>query len=149
MRFAAPGTVRVNDRPPVATDIAPSPGAALRIPGQKRCRISPRLVPTASATGFEPSHPYVRMFWTAVIGPGPVAELLRVIAAAHRMASIPHPLFLPVLCREGLIHYNGGTVWVLDRVPPLGLRQMALLPPGLKQRHAAELAAADRGARAS
>ncbi len=147
MRFAAPGTVRVNDRPPVATDIAPSPGAARRLPGQKRCLISPRLIPTASTTGFEPSHPYVRTFWTAVIGPGPVTELLRIITAAERMASIPHPLFLPVLCREGLIHYSRGKVWVMDRVPPLDLRQLSLLPPVLKQRHAAEFAAGNHAPR--
>ena len=139
MRFAAPGTVRVDDCPPVATDIAPSPGAAVRIPGQRRCRISPRLWPDASVAGFEPSHPYVRTFWTAAIGPGAVAELLRVIAAARRQWSIPHPLFLPVLCREGLVHYAGGTVWVRDLVPPLGLRQLSLLPPALRQRHDMEV----------
>lgn len=142
MRFAAPGTVRVDDRPPVATDIAPPPGAALRISAQRRCRISPRLWSDASATGFAPSHPYVRTFWTAVIGPGPVAELLRVIAAARRRRSIPHPLFLPVLCREELVHYAWGTVWVRDVVPTLGLRQQSLLSPGLRQRHTAELAVA-------
>ena len=142
MRFAAPGTVRVDDRPPVATDIAPSPGAAVRIPGQRRCRISPRLLADASVSGFEPSHPYVRTFWTAAIGPGAVAELLRVIAAAHRQWSIPHPLFLSVLCREGLVHYAEGTVWVRDLVPPLGLRQISLLSPALRQRHNMEVSPA-------
>ncbi len=148
MRFAAPGTVRVDDRPPVATDIAPPPGAALRIPGQKRCRISPRLCLDASATGFEPSDPYVRTYWTAAIGPGAVAELLRVIAAAHRQWSIPHPLFLPVLCREGLVHYASGTVWVRNLVPPLGLRQLSLLPPALRQRHNKEVSPARPTSRA-
>ena len=143
MRFAAPGTVRVDDRPPVATDIAPSPGAAVRIPGQERCRISPRIWSRGAATGFAPSHPYVRTYWTAAIGPGAVAELLRVIAAAHRKWSIPHPLFLPVLCREGLVHYASGTVWVRDMVPPLGVRQLSLLPPALRYRHNRDFIAAD------
>lgn len=147
MRFAAPGTVRVDDRPPVATDIAPLPGAAVRLSSQKRCRISPRLWSDKTITGFEPSHPYVRTYWTAVIGPGAVAELLRLIAAAHRQYSIPHPLFLPVLCREGLIHYAGRAVWVRDAIPPLGLRQISLLSHGLKQRHTRELSSGEPGSR--
>lgn len=148
MRFAAPGTVRVDDRPPVATDIAPPPGAAVRIPGQKRCKISPRLWSDTSVTGFEPAHPYVRTYWTAAIGPGAVAELLRVIAAAHRRWSIPHPLFLPVLCREGLVYYASGTVWVRDMVPPLDLRQLSLLPAALRQRHNREVSPARPESRA-
>ena len=141
MRFAAPGTVRVDDRPPVATDIPPPPGAAVRIPGQKRCRISPRLWPHASANGFAPSDPYVRTYWTAVLSPGAVAELLRIVTAAERQWSIPHPLFLPVWCREGLVHYAQGRVWVRDLIPPLGLRQLSLLPPLLRQQHNREIVA--------
>ena len=68
--------------------------------------------------------------------------MLRVISAAKRRSSIPHPLFLPVLCREGLVHYARRTVWVRDLVPPLDLRHVALLTPTLKQRHNRDLVAA-------
>ena len=141
MRFAAPGTVRLNDRPPVATDIAPSPGAAGRISGQRRYRISPRLWPDHPGTGFDPSHPYVRTYWTAVLGPNAVVELLRIICAAKRQTTIPHPLFLSVLCREGLIHFADRTVYVRSQVPPLGRRHVARLAPGLQRRHRHDLAA--------
>ena len=142
MRFAAPGTVRLDDRPPVATDIAPSPGAAVRIPGQKRYRIAPRLWHLRSGGGFDPSHPYVRTYWTAILGPGAVEELLRVICAAKRQRTIPHPLYLPVLCREGLVHYAQRAVWVSDRIPPLGRHHVARLSPDLRRRHTQDLGAA-------
>lgn len=144
MRFAAPGTVRLDDRPPVATDIAPSPGAAVRIPAQKRYRIAPRLRQVRGGAGFDPSHPYVRTYWTAVLGPGAVAELLRVICAAKRRRTIPHPVFLPVLCREGLVHYADRAVWVSSKVPPLEQHHVARLAPDLRRRHRHDLAAAAR-----
>ena len=142
MRFAAPGTVRLDDHPPVATDIAPLPGAAARISGQQRYQIAPRLWPHGLNGGVDPSHSYVRTYWTAVLGPGVVTELLRVITAAKRASTIPHPLFLPVLCREGLVHYAGKAVWVRDLVPPLSRRHVARLTPALKQRHNQDLAVA-------
>lgn len=142
MRFAAPGTVRLDDRPPVATDIAPSPGAAGRVPAQKRYRIAPRLWQDRPGSGFDPAHPYVRTYWTAVLGPSAVAELLRVICAAKRRRTIPHPLFLPMLCREGLVHYAHRAVWVSDRVPPLGRHHVARLAPDLRRRHSQDLQAA-------
>ena len=142
MRFAAPGTVRLDDRPPVATDIAPSPGAAARIPAQLRYRIAPRIWQEPTNAGFDPSHPYVRTYWTAVLGPGAVAELLRVICAAKRQRTIPHPLFLPVLCREGLVHYAERAVWVGAKIPPLDRHHVARLAPDLRRRHSQDLAAA-------
>ena len=142
MRFAAPGTVRLDDSPPVATDIAPKPGAAVRISSQQRYHITPRLWPQRLKGGVDPSHAYVRTYWTAVLGAGAVAELLRVIAAAKHEAAIPHPVFLPVLCREGLVHYARRAVWVRDLVPPLGRRHLARLTPALRQRHDRDLAAA-------
>ena len=66
MRYAAPGTVRSDERPPVATDIAPSPGAAARISSQTRTRISPRLWPAPLIESVDPTHPYVRAYWSAI-----------------------------------------------------------------------------------
>ena len=143
MRYAAPGTVRLDDRPPVAADIAPSPGAVCRIPAQQRYQISPRLLPAAPRKGLEldPSHPYVRTYWTAAVGPGAVADLLRLIAAARRKETIPHPLYLPVLCREGLVHHAGRAVWVRGLVPPLRRRHLSRLSPTLRRNHGRDLTA--------
>ena len=146
MRFAAPGTVRLDDRPPVATDIAPSPGAAGRVSSQRRIRIAPRFWPDRLEGGVDPAHLYVRTYWTAALGQSVVADLLRVISAARRRSTIPHPLFLPVLCREGLVHYADRTVWVRDRVPPLDRRHLARLSPVLRQRHQRDLTLARRDA---
>jgi len=139
MRYAAPGTVRSDDRPPVATDNAPSPGAAGRIPAQTRWMVAPRLWPHPPVHGVDPTHPYVRAYWTAVVGASAVADLLRLIAAARRQASIPHPLFLPVLTREGLVHHAGGSIWVHAAVPALGISQVARLSPRLRRSHPVDL----------
>ena len=139
MRFAAPGTVRSDERPPVATDIAPSPGAASRIPAQSRCRVSPRLLPGPLVGGIDPTHPYVRAYWTAIMGPTAVADLLRMIVAAHRQVSIPHPLFLHVLTSEGLSHHLDGGIWVRSAVPPLGRKQIVRLSPRLRRAHSTDL----------
>ena len=77
MRYAAPGNVRSDDRPPVATDIAPSPGAAGRISSQQREPIHPKLWPESLVRGIEPAHPYVRAYWTPIVGTSAVADLLR------------------------------------------------------------------------
>ena len=139
MRYAAPGTVRLDERPPVATDIAPLPGAAARISAQSRYRVTPRLWPFPLVDGVDPTHPYVRAYWTAVVGAGAVADLLRIIAAARRSASLLHPLFVPVLTREGLIHHSRGAMWVHSHVPPLGRKQVLRLTPALKRAHVVDL----------
>ena len=142
MRFAAPGTVRQDDRPPVATGIAPLPGAALRISAQTRLRIVPRLWPERLCTGIEPSDPYVLTYWPAALGRGAVAELLRLIEAAKRRAEVPHPVFMSVLCREGLAHFHSRAVWVPPLVPPLGRRHVSRLNPRLRQQHHRDLMSA-------
>ena len=139
MRFAAPGTVRQDDRPPVATDIAPLPGAALRVSAQERYRITPRIWPEHLCSGVEPSHPYVLTYWTAALGPNAVSELLRLITAAKRRSEIPHPKFLSVFCREGLTHFHSRAVWVRPLLPPLGRHHVVRLAPRLRQQHRRDL----------
>ncbi|MDE0377141.1 MAG: hypothetical protein OXK16_14430 [bacterium] len=139
MRFAAPGTVRLDDRPPVATDIAPLPGAALRVTAQERFRITPRLWPEHLCYGVEPSHPYVLTYWTAALGPNAVSELLRLIMAAKRRSEVPHPVFLSVFCREGLVHFHSRAVWVRPLLPPIGRHHVGRLTPRLRQQHRRDL----------
>ncbi len=85
------------------------------------------------------THPYVRAYWTAIVGASAVADLLRMIAAARRGASLPHPLFLPVLTREDLVHHAAGAIWVHEQVPALGRKQVARLSPPLRRAHPSDL----------
>ena len=89
-----------------------------------------------SPEGCAPTDPYVRTFWLPIIGPGAVADLLRVAAAAQRGRPLKLPMYLPTLIREGLAHVDHtGTVQVCDRVPPLNPTQVRRLPPALRRRH--------------
>ncbi len=135
MRFAAPGTVRYYDHPPVATDITLLPGAASRISAQQRHRIVPRLWPERFCTGFDPKHPYVLTYWIAALGAGPITDLLRLVTAAKRQTEIAHPVYLSVLCQEGLAHFVENAVWVRPLVPPLDDRQLNRLSPRLRLQH--------------
>jgi hypothetical protein len=74
----------------------------------------------------------VRRFWTAVIGPGAVADLLRLIAATHTGRRLKEPLHLGILATEGLIERDGTIVLVRPRVPHLGERQLRRLHPTLR-----------------
>ncbi len=79
---------------------------------------------------------YVRRFWTAVLGPGAVADLLRLAAAAEGGRSLPRPVHLDVLVRSGLVGGGTGSVVIVsDRVPLLPRHLLATLPPGLRRSH--------------
>ena len=122
----------IDVRPPVATHSAPLPGAVRRSAITRQV-IVPRLLPAVS--GIEPADPYVRRYWTAVLGPTAVAELLRLIVAARRRKEIKLPHRLPQLTAEGLVSIYGGTVWVPSLIPSLGARQLQRLPAALRAEH--------------
>ena len=95
MSFAAPESYRRNDRPPIPSDAAPPSGAveALRATVHQRPFVRPELwSDTLSGLGYPHHHRYVRRYWTAVIGPGAVADLLRLAAAASASESRPVPM---------------------------------------------------------
>jgi hypothetical protein len=86
--------------------------------------------------GWDPTDPYVRTFWLPIIGPGAVADLLRVAAAARRGRPLKHPMYLPTLIREGLVHLDpDGRIGVCAQVPTLDAAQIRRLPPTLRRRH--------------
>ncbi len=99
--------------------------------------ISPVPWPTSnSATITYPTdHPYVRRYWTATIGPGAVADLLRLATAAQRGRSLRRPTHLHVLVRANLAHTSHGRVFVRTRIPQLTAIQIRLLPPDLRRDH--------------
>jgi hypothetical protein len=135
MTFAAPGFLRRDARPPIDTDAAPVPDAAkvtpARVTALPRPWILPRLT-SAADPGHPPDDPAVRRFWTAVVGPGAVADLLRLTAAAHAGRRIRRPVHLPLLLREGLAHRRGPTIMVHPNVPALAPTHRLRLSPALR-----------------
>ena len=134
---AAPGNH--DSRPPVVGS-APQPGAAaktIRATARQRAIITPLpWQPTdPDMTTYPLNHPYVRRYWTATIGPGAVADLLRLATAAQRGRSLRRPTHLHVLVRSNLAHTASGRVFVRTRVPELSPFHVRLLPPDLRRAH--------------
>jgi len=138
MRSAPPGDER-DHRPPVAITAAPAPGGAGRRSVWRRPSLIPRFWKDEQI-GFPAHHPYVRRYWVAVLGPGAVADLLRLMAAAAHHRALPYPEYLPVLMSAGLVCVAGGTLQVRPLVPPLGEAHVRRMPPALRAEHTRELA---------
>jgi hypothetical protein len=117
-------------------EAAPLSGAASPSPPTVRSRplVRPALRPDDPG-GYPPDHPYVRRYWTAVLGPGAVADLLRLITAARRGRSLRQPLHLAELARAGLVRFADGRVCVRESVPLLSPDQVRRLPPALRGEH--------------
>jgi hypothetical protein len=133
MTVAAPGFVRRDARPPITTEVAPVPGAASvpRPTAVPRPWIEP-LLGIDAGDGHDPADPAVRRYWTAIIGPGAVADLLRLIAAARLGKLIRQPTRLGALAAEGLIERRAATVIAPPRVPYLSEGQQRRLTPRLR-----------------
>ena len=85
---------------------------------------------------FEVTHPYVRRFWTAVIGPGAVADLLRLATAAQRGRSLRRPVHLGLLVHLGLVAASEGRLLVRTTVPPIPrILASRRLTPDLARQH--------------
>lgn len=128
-----------DSRPPVVVAAPPSDVAAglIRPTARQRAIITPLPWETTdpNITTYPLSHPYVRRYWTATIGPGAVADLLRLATAAQRGRSLRRPTHLHVLVRSNLAHTTSGTVFVRTRVPELSPFHVRLLPPDLRRAH--------------
>jgi hypothetical protein len=85
--------------------------------------------------GYAMTHPYVRRFWVAAIGPGAVADLLRLAAAAQSGRSLRRPTHLPSLLKEGLVSHAGGNLYVPESVPRVPSRLVNSMPPALRRAH--------------
>jgi hypothetical protein len=96
------------------------------------------VVPVALEAGegpFEPSDPYVRRFWVAAIGPGAVAELLRLVRAAAKGEGVRLPRHLPLLIRARLVRAESGGLVVVDRIPVVPAELRWRFPPSLAAEH--------------
>ncbi len=132
------GSFRRDDRPPIAPDSAPAPGAVdrsrLRRTVWPRPIISPRVW-TTSEPGYPVTSSYVRTFWTAVLGPGAVADLLRLATAASRDRSLRRPAGLSQLTVFGLVRESAGHIEVRTVIPPLTITHLLALPPAIRRLH--------------
>ena len=93
------------------------------------------------AAGYPPTDPYVRRFWIPIVGPGAVADILRLTAAARSGRPLRFPLYLPTLIAEGLVARSGASELAVRRtVPRLNAVQAKRLPPWLRLLHQRHLA---------
>lgn len=118
-------------------DAAPAPGTAAVRPTvvpRPWIRVAFRPEP---AVGHLPTDAAVRRYWTALIGPGAVADLLRLIAAARSGRRLREPLHLGALASEGLVHRTPGLVLVGALVPHLEDRHLSRLRPSLRAEYRA------------
>src|SRR3990172_10625331 len=132
MTVAVPGKLRRDARPPIEMDAAPAPGTATARP-----TIVPRpwvavLLFDREAHGHAPTDAAVRRFWTAVVGPGAVADLLRLTAAAQTGRRLREPGHLSLLAAEGLVARDGDLVLVRPMIPFLSPRHQRMLHPALR-----------------
>ena len=134
MRAGAPASGQ--NRPPIKS-AAGHAGAPLRPTARMRPTVPVRLV--RCAEGVEPSDPYVRKFWVAALGPGAVAELLRLISAAGKGEEVRLPRYLPHLLRIGLVTIVEDTLAVPALVPLVPPELRWRFPPDLAAQHAAWL----------
>ncbi|CAN5317531.1 MAG: hypothetical protein ACR2JP_00835 [Acidimicrobiia bacterium] len=123
-----------DDRPPIGA--VPPPGVAepyLRL--RRTVFDRPRFVPAVwdVAGDYPASHPYVRRYWTAILGPGAVADLLRLATAAQRGRSLPRPIHLVELARMGFVRDTGERILVRTSIPALPRPLHRRLPPALRR----------------
>ena len=134
----APGGAPRQVRPPSGGTRMPPPGVSedrtIRRTAATRAIVRP-LTKRNSAAGYSTTHAYVRRFWVAAIGPGAVADLLRLAAAAQSGRSLRRPTNLPSLLREGLVSHTNGTLFVPETVPPVPMRLVRGMPPALRRAH--------------
>jgi hypothetical protein len=94
--------------------------------------------------GLEATDPYVRRFWVAALGPGAVAELLRLVSAAGKGEEVRLPRHLPQLLKAGLVTVVDGNLGVREKIPHVPADMRWRFPPDLAAQHAAWMADSQR-----
>ncbi len=110
-----------------------STGGALRPTVRKRQLVS--VIATDSGAGFPAHDLYVRRFWTAVLGPSAIAELLRIAEAARKGGRVRRPIHLHNLMEVGLVQVVNGEIVIGQLIPPLPVSLVRQLSPALRYAH--------------
>jgi hypothetical protein len=82
----------------------------------------------------------VRRYWTAAIGSGAVADLMRLAVAAQRGRSLPLPSTVALLSREGLVSWSAGRLLAGVVIPPVPDHHVRRMPPSLRREHSIAVA---------
>lgn len=130
MKAGAPASGR--DRPPTQSAVG-HVGAPLRPTARIRPTLEVALI--ESTGGYEPSDRYVRRFWVAALGPGAIAELLRLVKAAETGDEVRLPRYLPQLLKTGLVKVIEGRLAVVSRIPPVPIEMRWRFSPDLAMEH--------------
>ena len=129
--------------PPSSRGAAPAPDAtarSVRPTAVQRPSMSVVLLPDLVA-GYPPTDPYVRRYWIPIVGPGAVADLLRLTAAATSGRPLRCPVNLGTLTTERLaVRVAHGVIGVRSLVPALSVAQVRRLPPALRRHHPRDVA---------
>jgi hypothetical protein len=133
-----------DERPPIGA--VPPPGVAEPYTRLRRTVYHrPWFVPVVWGLpgDYPAAHPYVRRYWTPILGPGAVADLLRLATAATRGRPLPRPVHLAELARIGFVRESAAAVSVRTMIPsvPTGLRRRLplMLQRELEDERAAQL----------
>ena len=115
------------------------PGAVEGRAKLRRTVIPRRTVQPVEWSEPQHGHPvasaYVRTFWTAYLGPGAVADLLRLATAASRGRSLLRPIHLSRLGAAGLVRQLADRVEVRTEIPQLEPHQVRALAPRIRRMH--------------
>jgi hypothetical protein len=118
--------------------------SAIRRTAVPRNEVMPTLI-EGPLDGYLPTDPYVRMFWIPILGPGAVADLCRLTAAATRGRPLKMPIHIDLLARTGHVHHGpDGSFGVVTPVRPLSAREARRLPPRLRRAHRVHTARSGR-----
>lgn len=85
----------------------------------------------------------MRKFWVAALGPGAVAELLRLVNAAGKGEEVRLPRHLPQLLKAGLVSIVEGSLAVREKVPHVPREMRWRFPPDIAAQHAIWLKSED------
>lgn len=135
---SVPGTPSHAVRPPSRMGSSAPPGTvdgSIRPTAQARPTVSVDRL-EAAADGVSPTDAYVRRFWIPILGPGAVADLLRLTAAAQSGRSLKLPIHTSVLTTHGLVRrLSPGRLGVAPTVPRLTPVHVRRLPPPIRRAH--------------
>lgn len=139
MATALPEDMHQEARPPVATHVAPPSGSVGRPSMHERPFIEVHLVRGPSPFGSGPGtqydvrHHYVRRYWTALLGPTAIADLLRTVQAAKagRRLRLPHGMS-SLLTENLVVRIADHRYLVAGSVRALGPQQLSRLPALLR-----------------